>query len=357
MTILPASASATSYFTLTSVVVEAICIIPLEAWITFIYFKNTDPFTTGREDKSIVVYLIIFCLAQIFQIILCWDALYHQNTIQIVGFIFFTLSATAYAVFQDFSISSNLNVGDLQRAAEMGLTNSTISLAGDALYIADAAQKAQLKALLHAIPIIMALFGVGFCFLFYSLYLDFGWKIYKKIGADPNMRYMYRIYQIFLMLLKLDVFFMFGFGIQFLVLIIQPNDPEFAITLAAIPVLMGILALALHGVRSENKAITIAFLFGLLLADGYFGFKIYRIFTQPEKYQYTKKYLTFFASLSIIVVTLSMAVTGVCFSNFGLGLKEHIAKGPSSSQVSSVNSNAADKPISHTNNDVMDKAV
>ena len=59
----------------------------------------------------------------------------------------------------------------------------------------------------------------------------------------------FRIYQIFLMLLKLDVFFVFGFGIQFLVLIIQPNDPEFAITIAAIPVLICVLVLAVYGVE------------------------------------------------------------------------------------------------------------
>ncbi|KAJ3049077.1 hypothetical protein HDU99_008995, partial [Rhizoclosmatium hyalinum] len=55
-------------------------------------------------------------------------------------------------------------------------------------------------------------------------------------------------------------------------------------------------------VRSENKSITIAFMCGLILADGYFGFKIYRIYTKPEKYQYTKKYLTFFGMFYLMFV-------------------------------------------------------
>ncbi|ORY27580.1 hypothetical protein BCR33DRAFT_858415 [Rhizoclosmatium globosum] len=339
MILLPAAASTTAYITLATVLIEACCIIPIEAVITVIYFQNSNPFNSVGEDKSIVVYLIIFCLAQLFQIILCWDALFHQNTIQIVGFLFFTLSATAYAGFQDGSIQSNMNIGDAWQA------NSLMNgiAAGDALYIADPTQKQTMRALLHVVPAIMAICSVFYCYLFYHLYLDFGWKIYKKIGADPTMRYMYQVYQIFVLLLKLDVFFMFGFGIQFLVLIIQPGDPEFSITIAAIPILMAILAFALHGVRSENKSITIAFMCGLILADGYFGFKIYRIYTKPEKYQYTKKYLTFFAALSIIVVTLSLAVTGLCMSHFGKGLKEHIIKDGTASQSSSVNNTGKEK--------------
>ncbi|RKO83817.1 hypothetical protein BDK51DRAFT_31667 [Blyttiomyces helicus] len=62
---------------------------------------------------------------------------------------------------------------------------------------------------------------------------------------------MYRAYQIFLMLLKLDVFFVFGFGIQFLVLVIKTNDPEFALTIAALPLMMITLALAVYGKKNS----------------------------------------------------------------------------------------------------------
>ncbi|KAI8616920.1 hypothetical protein BC830DRAFT_152353 [Chytriomyces sp. MP71] len=335
MLILPASATNTSYLTLALVFVEAVVIIPLESWITSLYFRNSDVFGIHGEDKSIVVYLIIFCLAQIFQIILCWDALYHQNTIQIVGFLFFTTAATAYAVFQCTSINNNIAIGDANHlwAIQNPLQNQTI--AGNSLYFADSDQKSSMKAMLVAVPVIMGVFLGAFSLLFYNLYLEFGWKIYKKIGADPNMRYMFRLYQLFIMLLKLDVFFMFGFGIQFLVLIVQPNDPEFSITIAAIPILMGILAIATHGIRTENKIITTSFMAGLVLAVGYFGFKIFRIFTQSEKYQYTKKG-SHTAVLSIFVVTTSFVITWLCYMNFGKGLKEHIAKDGSASQISSM---------------------
>ncbi|KAJ3328465.1 60S ribosomal protein L31 [Blyttiomyces sp. JEL0837] len=97
------------------------------------------------------------------------------------------------------------------------------------------------------------------------------------------MRTMFRTYQIFLMMLKLDIFFVFGFGIQFLVLIIKPDDPEFAITIAAIPILMIVLAFAVYGVRQEDKWIMGLFMTGLVLGLGYFSFKLLRIYTQPAK--------------------------------------------------------------------------
>lgn len=45
-----------------------------------------------------------------------------------------------------------------------------------------------LRALLISIPIVFGVFVGLFCFFAFKLYLEFGWKIYKKIGADPKMR-------------------------------------------------------------------------------------------------------------------------------------------------------------------------
>lgn len=36
--------------------------------------------------------------------------------------------------------------------------------------------------------VILSVFTALFIFLAFKLYLEFGWKIYKKIGADPRKR-------------------------------------------------------------------------------------------------------------------------------------------------------------------------
>ncbi|KAJ3196914.1 hypothetical protein HK101_007279 [Irineochytrium annulatum] len=294
--------SALGRVTLLTVLAEAVIVITLESIIASIFIRDLNVWAQDN-DKSIPVYLLIFILAELFQIVLCWDAVWHKNTIQILGFVFFNLCATAYSIFQFATIPSTITVTPPASSLQTFGTNVTLLdgsngnlVNNSAPYSISEGERNHVVGLLLAVPVIMVFFEIAFCLLAYRLYIEFGWEIYKQIGADPEMRTMFRTYQIFLMLLKLDVFFVFGFGIQFLVLIIAPTDPEFALTIAAIPVMMTILALAVYAVRKEDKWIMCLFMFGLLLGIAYFAFKLFRIYTQTQKYHYTKKYLTFFVA-------------------------------------------------------------
>ncbi|KAH6574741.1 hypothetical protein BASA60_005347 [Batrachochytrium salamandrivorans] len=259
----------TSYtrLTLFAVMTQAVLVIIMES---IVYNQFTAAIDTQEPGpaRGIPVYLVIFLLAQVFQIILCWDALIKQNTMQIGSFVAFNLANLSYAIFQYAQL---IRIA----TADIGLSTPLI-----------------------VIPVIIAVFQILFIFLASKLYIEFGWTIFKRIGADPFMRSMYRTYQIFVLLIKIDVFFVVGFGIQFVVLVIKTYDPEFGITIAAIPVILLILALAVYGSAFTHV---------------------------PAQYADTKYYLTFFAVLSLTMVISTFFTAIKCIQNFGKGLAAHLA--------------------------------
>ena len=56
------------------------------------------------------------------------------------------------------------------------------------VFIKDTSDQNILKICLILAPVVIGVFQFVFMFLAYKLYIEFGWKIYKKIGADPHMR-------------------------------------------------------------------------------------------------------------------------------------------------------------------------
>jgi hypothetical protein len=109
------------------------------------------------------------------------------------------------------------------------------------------------------------------------------------------------------MLLKLDVFFFFGFDVQFLVLVLinQQQDLNSLIIHAAvaIPLSMILLTLAYYGVRFENRVLTGVTAVGLIGAMTYMVLKLVDIWTTTDsrKYLSSKKSLTFFGNLFCII--------------------------------------------------------
>jgi hypothetical protein len=63
------------------------------------------------------------------------------------------------------------------------------------------------RPFLIAVPCVIAFFSIFILVITWKLFDEFGWTIYKHIGASVQMRRRYLIYQIFVALLKFDFFF------------------------------------------------------------------------------------------------------------------------------------------------------
>ncbi|MCJ1359775.1 MAG: hypothetical protein MMC33_009778 [Icmadophila ericetorum] len=247
--------------------------------------------------KTIPTFLTLFIFGMLYQLVLVWDALRLKNTIQIIGICMYNVGLMIYAAVQIDQIE--------QAAPNIWLT---------------------VRPFLIAMPCIFAFFTILLSFVAWRLYDEFAWTIYKHISADLRMKRRYLTFQIYIALLKFDFFFFLGFTIQFVVIVIDTKDPEFGLTIAAIPVTIIILLLAAYWTRKENKPGMFIIIFLYHAALAYFIFKLVRIYHGPKvaEYAQVKKELTVFAAITIILIILTIANAIVCTINFNKGLKPHL---------------------------------
>jgi hypothetical protein len=133
-----------------------------------------------------------------------------------------------------------------------------------------------INVLTTIIPIVISVAELVYCALGWKIYTEFGWKVYKFLGADRRIKTMYAWYQIFLCLIKFDLFFWVGFSIQFIWLVLNNNDAEYYLTCAALPLSLIVLIEGHLAVRYENKMMMWSFMGGCVAALVYFVYKVWR---------------------------------------------------------------------------------
>ncbi|KAF9107006.1 hypothetical protein BGX29_007689 [Mortierella sp. GBA35] len=286
-----------------------------------------------QTTSVLSVYHVLFIVAQIFQLILLCDAMLNKNTIQIMAIVAFNAAMVAYAGVQVKQASDILT-----------RTNGEVTLPNMILDIFDrvgnptpyhASESYEI-----AVVSLMVIFATGFAFIAYKLYKEFGWSIYKKIGADLAMRDMYKMYQIFIMILKFDIFFQLGFSAQFLSLIKLQSPSEKGVVqsqddLNNILILHLILSvgacivlpiLAWIGLKRESKYAMGAFICGGIGTLVYNIIKLNQVFENPERFVGANKFLTFFLILNLLLGVVTLYLAWVCTKNFNNGLNAHIGK-------------------------------
>ncbi|KAF9139482.1 hypothetical protein BGX30_007892 [Mortierella sp. GBA39] len=341
--------------------IQAVVIVALEAVIFRLHtietsdikqafgpalFQFTQHNVTGPTKEVIAqttsvlsVYHVLFIVAQIFQLILLCDAMFNKNTIQIMALVAFNAAMVAYAGVQVKQAS------DILVRTEGSNTLANMILNIFALNPSATPYHAS-KPYEIAVVVLMVVFASGFAVIAYKLYKEFGWSIYKKIGADLAMRDMYKIYQIFIMILKFDIFFQLGFSAQFISVIVlaynssidedkggpSPADQVAFRNVLIIHLVLSVGAciilpvLAWRGLKRECKYSMAAFICGGVGTLVYNIIKLNQVFVFPVRFAGANKFLTFFLILNLLLGVVTLYLAWQCTKNFNNGLNAHIGK-------------------------------
>ncbi|RKP26282.1 hypothetical protein SYNPS1DRAFT_14401 [Syncephalis pseudoplumigaleata] len=248
--------------------------------------------------------------AQIFLIAMTWDAIMRKNTLQLIGVCLFSFLSIAYTFIQS------------QQHARMSEDDITHLARTHNVFVH------------NTVPYEMTLIAItaaGSIFIAYitwELYKDFGWKIYKKLGADLQISRMYRLHQITLTFLKFDAFFFIAFSVQIVALALKSEDSERLVQIiVAIPLSVITICLAMFAIHKESKPLLLLFLTTLTIGFGYMVYKLVHITMTfgagDDPYSASRKFLYFFLTVTMALGIVSAICSVLCYKYFGRGLLEH----------------------------------
>ncbi|EKM48642.1 uncharacterized protein PHACADRAFT_266237 [Phanerochaete carnosa HHB-10118-sp] len=291
---------------LLTVLVETAIDLAIEAdlLIRFHDFDKED-LDTDIVSRKMPVYLTIFALAHVFQFVLAVDAVAARNTLQFIFLSIFNALFLVYAVIQ---------IKEIQQSLPSGTTGIS---------------HIPIDTLTLIIPIVISVAELAYCALGWRIYTEFGWKVYKYLGADRRIKTMYAHYQIFLCLVKFDLFFWVGFSVQFIWLVLNAHDAEYYLTCAALPLSLIVLVEGHLAARHENKLMMWSFMGGCVAALVYFVYKLVKVLRNKDTdatYGAVWETLTTFSVLAIILLIATFIFACLVMQNFGRGLKAQMSK-------------------------------
>ncbi|KAJ2452884.1 hypothetical protein EV183_002621 [Coemansia sp. RSA 2336] len=284
---------------------QTLAVVGLEISILVMVLKYVENvFSSWSSDKCVAIYFMLLVIASLYGLFLVVGGILNGDTIQIIGFCVFNLFAMSLAIFRLFQVRT-------------WLLNEVV--VGDLVYDM---VKQEMIASIAIIGGVTVAFGV----LTYFVYHSFGWEIYKRVGADMKIRRMYINYRLLVLLLKMDFFVFVGFAVSYIILILKSSDPEFAITIALVPLTLLVLSLAFWGLQRESVWMMWTVVVLLCASSAYFVFKCARMYDpkQEAKYATQKPMMTYYTVVSLVVVACTLHQAATCLANFGCGLKERI---------------------------------
>jgi len=298
-------------FFIATLSIQAIAILA----IISVVFRSVEEHVdlTAPNYKTIPCYLALFVLAELFELLMAFDALRLRNVIQLIGILVFHVALVVFATIQIHETKAAL-----VRLPNCDATVNYVRCGGrGTLY-------RKVEHFLIAVPAVIAASWFVMIFFVKALFHEFGWAVFRIVGANPAMKTMYQFYEVLICLLKFDFFAFTGVTIQLLIVVLSRNSTEFGLTITAIPVVLILLIGCGIAVQREIKPLMAFSLFLMLASETYFVYKLDRFYEPSSEGQYvsTRATLTVFTIVSILLLLATFGVGLKCFLDFGKGLYE-----------------------------------
>ncbi|KAF8329159.1 uncharacterized protein EI90DRAFT_3146049 [Cantharellus anzutake] len=294
-----------------TVVIQAVVVLTMVG-ITFGLVESHVSTTSNANLRTLPCYFALFILAQLFHLVLTFDALRLRNIIQVIGLLLFQGAITIFAGIQ------------IEQTHTALVTNPG---ANCQQYYVTCSGPGSLWSVLAPFQVVTPVIsGVSFiilCYFAWKLYHEFGWAVFRMVGADPQLKNMFRYYQIMIVLLKFDYFAFIGVTMQLLILVVTHNSAQFVLTIIALPVVFVLLLACGVAVTKEIKWLMLISMALMLTSEAYFIYKFTRLFEPQTKGEYvtTRKTLGVFLGAAFLLLLSTFCVSIKCFRDFNKGLK------------------------------------
>ncbi|OJD34179.1 uncharacterized protein BKCO1_2500084 [Diplodia corticola] len=285
-------------------ILEVFMLVQYQRWV------NPSAYETVRS-YTIPLNVGLFVFGCWWQLLLTTDALRLRNNIQL-----FALCLANACLF-------GVNIMRYYQTEE---TNDLLKTAtdddGDSLVKTAVSYWPVVKPALKTSIGWVGVSTLGMSGLAYKLHNDFAWEIYKHVSADVALRKRYLAYQVFLVLMKLGVYFFIAFLVLYGVINVHYQMPEFAIVMALIPAALLQISLAVWCTRSEIRTGMAVVILLFIAAVGYLMSRVAAMGGNGARADtLLKDEMMLFAIVAWLFVLATLVTAIQCMVNFNHGLK------------------------------------
>ncbi|KAH9816342.1 UPF0658 Golgi apparatus membrane protein [Teratosphaeria destructans] len=288
-------------------------------WYNLTWLGARLPFQSSWEAPLVIAQVIAVIVESVYQFVLSLHTAKRRNIVQVLAICANNFCMLAFTALAWCTIQWDFDAEDFDaRNNDRGI-----------YYIAVRRAFILLVALLGLVTVALSVMA-------WRLYREFSWAIYRFIAAaDRKLRRLYLTYEIYVALLHLDFFFLFGFWVQAVIPLAitcfdnGQYDPNLSLAALALAFTIPQLILAAISVRKEwrvGQAITLVM---YLVYIGVVSYQIWFVWTQTmndgdqERYAELLLRMQCYGGIVLVLLVASTIMSGICMRNFNGGLLLH----------------------------------